>query len=71
MRGRVVRALGFFPLGDEPNDGVLKVSETRLTGVPLVLVPALHTYLMNSRIVVRDLVDRARAIVFDGSFSAQ
>ncbi len=61
----------FFPLGDEPNDGVLKVSETRLTGVPLVLVPALHTYLMNSRIVVRDLVDRARAIVFDGSFSAQ
>jgi len=53
----------FFPIGDEPNDGVLKVSETRLAGVPLVLVPAMHTFLMNSRVVVRDLVERARAAV--------
>lgn len=53
----------FFPIGGEPNDGVLKVSETRLVGVPLVLVPAMHTFLMNSRVVVRDLVKRASAAV--------
>lgn len=59
-----------FPIGDEPNDGVLKVSETRLMGVPLVLVPAMHTFLMNSRVVVRDLVERARAAVLDELRSA-
>ena len=53
----------FFPIGDEPNDGVLKVSETRLAGVPLVLVPSMHPFLMNSPVVVRDLVERARAAV--------
>lgn len=56
----------FFPIGDEPNDGVLKVSEVRLAGVPLVLVPAMHTFLMNSRVVVHDLLERARAVVSRG-----
>jgi len=59
-----------FPIGDEPNDGVLKVSETRLPGVPVMLVPAMHTFLMNSRAVVLDLVQRARAAVFCGLASA-
>lgn len=61
----------FFPIGDEPNDGILKVSETRLAGVPLVLVPAMHTFLMNSRVVVRDLLQRARAAVASGLCPAQ
>ena len=61
---------GFSPIGDEPNDGVLKVSETRLAGVPLVLVPAMHTFLMNSNLVVRDLIERARAAVLGGLGSA-
>ncbi len=60
----------YFPIGDEPNDGVLKVSETRLTGVPLVLVPAMHTFLMNSRVLLRDLLPRARAAVFGGLHSS-
>jgi len=60
-----------FPIGDEPNDGVLKVSETHLAGVPVVLVPAMHTYLMNSRVVVRDLLERARTVVFRGVPSAR
>jgi len=56
----------FFPIGDEPNDGVLRVSETRLAGVPLVLVPAMHSFVMNSRVVVRDLVERACSSVPGG-----
>lgn len=52
-----------FALADEPNDGILKVSETRLPGVPLIEVSALHTFFMNSRWVTRDLVDKARALL--------
>jgi hypothetical protein len=53
----------FYPLGDEPNDGILKVSETQISGVPVVLVPAMHTFLMNSRLVARDLIGKASALV--------
>jgi pimeloyl-ACP methyl ester carboxylesterase len=53
----------FYPLGDEPNDGILKVSETRLSGIPLILIDAQHTFLMNSRALVRDLTDKALALV--------
>ncbi|HYA65269.1 MAG TPA: alpha/beta fold hydrolase [Burkholderiaceae bacterium] len=53
----------FYPLGDEPNDGILKVSETRLPGVPVVLVPAMHTFMMNSRRVVQHLLQHAHAAV--------
>jgi hypothetical protein len=54
----------YWPIGDEDNDGVLKVSETQLDGIPVVLVPVLHTYLMNARPVVRHLIESARASVF-------
>jgi len=54
----------YWPIGDEDNDGVLKVSETVLDGVPVVLVPAMHTYIMNSRALVRHLLDSARSLVF-------
>lgn len=57
----------WYPLGAEPNDGILTVSETQLPGVPHVLVPARHTLLMNSRILVRHLMDQARVMV---SFAA-
>jgi hypothetical protein len=61
----------FFPIGDEANDGILKVSETRLAGIPVVLVPGMHTFLMNSRMLVRDLVDRAQSIVSSGRDAAR
>lgn len=38
----------FSPFGDKPNDGLVAVSETRLAGSESVLVPALHTVLMDS-----------------------
>ena len=52
-----------FALADEPNDGILKISETQVPGIPLVRVPALHTFFMNSRWVTRDLVDKTRAVL--------
>ena len=44
------------PFGYEPNDGVLAVSETTLSPSHApVLVPALHTFIMNSQAVARDI----------------
>jgi pimeloyl-ACP methyl ester carboxylesterase len=56
-RGRI------FPVGDEPNDAILKVSETVLPGIPTVEVRAQHTLIMNSRALARDLLERARAVL--------
>ncbi|HTL97216.1 MAG TPA: hypothetical protein VL181_00295 [Holophagaceae bacterium] len=36
------------PFGQEPNDGVVALSEARLEGAALHPLPALHTFLMNS-----------------------
>jgi len=46
----------YSPFGEEPNDGLLTVSETLLPGAPLQTVPALHTFIMNSKIVTEDIV---------------
>lgn len=37
------------PFGAEENDGLVAVSEAMMDGVPLVRLPAWHTFLMNSR----------------------
>ena len=47
------------PFGDEPNDSVLMVKEMTLPGVPLQTVPALHTFIMNSKVVTQDIVSIA------------
>ena len=39
----------WWPLGPEPNDGVLTLAETALEGVPRLEIPALHTWLMNRK----------------------
>lgn len=36
------------PFGQEPNDGIVSLSEARLPGASLHLVPGLHSFLMNS-----------------------
>jgi hypothetical protein len=44
------------PFRMEPNDGILAVSETTLSPRhPSILVPALHTFIMNSRFVADDI----------------
>ncbi|MCP4251309.1 MAG: alpha/beta fold hydrolase [bacterium] len=37
----------WLPFAGQPNDGILKVDETRLAGVPMLEVPGFHTFLMN------------------------
>jgi hypothetical protein len=46
----------YSPFGEELNDGVVTLNETLLPGVPVQTVPALHTFIMNSRAVSQDIV---------------
>ena len=46
----------YSPFGEEPNDGLLTVAETLLPSVPMQTVPSIHTFIMNSKIVTRDIV---------------
>ncbi len=43
----------WLPFRGEPSDGVVRVEETRLPGVPHVEVPAIHTFIMNDADVAR------------------
>jgi hypothetical protein len=51
----------YSPFGEELNDGLLTVQETFLPNVPMQTVPALHTFIMNSKIVTQDIVRVTRA----------
>lgn len=57
---------------DVPNDGILKVAETALDGVPTVVLPCMHTFIMNRRDCTRAILsyladpdpDKARQAAF-------
>lgn len=51
----------YSPFGEEPNDGLLTVRETLLPNVPVQTVPIIHTFIMNSKIVTRDIVRIAKS----------
>lgn len=53
----------FSPFGEKPNDGILMVDETRLDGVPMLTVPASHTFIMNRRAVAEDIVATVNGLV--------
>ncbi len=57
----------YSPFGEEPNDGLLTVKETRLPNVPLQTVPSIHTFIMNSKIVSQDIVRIARSSSISGA----
>ena len=57
----------YSPFGEEPNDGLLTVKETRLPSVPLQTVPSLHTFIMNSKIVTQDIVRIAKSHSISGA----
>lgn len=50
----------YSPFRDEPNDSVLMVKETMLPDVPHQAVPWLHTFIMNSKSVTKDIVSITR-----------
>jgi hypothetical protein len=46
----------YSPFGNEPNDGLLTVKETMVPKVPIQTVRVLHTFIMNSKVITRDIV---------------
>ena len=51
----------YSPFGEEPNDGVLTVSESLLPGVPLQTIPTIHPFLVNSKVITQDIVEVAKS----------
>jgi len=43
----------WLPFAGSPNDGIVRVAEARIPGVPLLVVHGAHTFLMNRRDAVR------------------
>ncbi len=51
------------PFNGEANDGILAVSETALSPAhPSILVPVLHTFIMNSEFVANDIATTVAAL---------
>jgi hypothetical protein len=46
----------YSPFGNELNDGLLTVKETMLPDIPIQTLPVLHTFIMNSKVVTRDIL---------------
>lgn len=53
----------YSPFGDEPNDAILTVDDTRIgAGETLVEVPAIHSLIMNSGEVARDILEYTKRV---------
>ncbi len=46
----------YSPFGNAPNDGILTVNETLLPDVPHQVVPSWHTFIMNNRLITKDII---------------
>jgi hypothetical protein len=56
------------PFGPEANDGVLSVSETTLgPDQPVVSIPAVHTFIMNARLVADDIAETVASLHRSGT----
>jgi hypothetical protein len=52
----------YSPFGEEANDGVVTVKETLLPNVPVQTIPAIHTFIMNSKVVSQDIIKNAKVL---------
>jgi hypothetical protein len=44
------------PFGNQSNDGILALRETAIPHIPVIAIPSLHTFLMNSQVLAQDIV---------------
>jgi len=54
LRGR------YSPFGEQANDGVLSVTETLLPTIPTETVPAVHTFIMNKKVISDNIIRLAK-----------
>ena len=52
------------PFGNEPNDGILSVMETRLPNARIEIVPSLHTLIMNNRAIAESIIQKCNTETF-------
>lgn len=50
----------YSPFEDEANDGVLMVKETLLPEIPVQIVPSLHTFIVNNRMIASDIAEKVK-----------
>ena len=57
------RANGWYaPFGDELNDGILTLTEASSETAPVLQIASMHTFIMNSREVSRDMLNTLAAL---------
>ncbi|MCX7067738.1 MAG: hypothetical protein NTW85_08620 [Methylococcales bacterium] len=56
LRGR------YSPFGEQANDGVLAVEETLLPAVPYETIAAVHTFIMNKKVIAEDIIKLINSI---------
>ncbi len=53
----------FSPFRAEPNDGIVSVSEAQIPGErPVVRIPVLHSFIMNSKVVADEIIRRTTSL---------
>lgn len=51
----------YSPFEGQPNDGVLRVKERLLPVIPVQIVPSLHIFIMNNRMIASDITEKVNA----------
>jgi hypothetical protein len=44
------------PFGNQSNDGILALRESVIPHIPVIAIPSIHTFIMNSRVIAQDIV---------------
>jgi hypothetical protein len=50
----------YSPFGEAVNDGILMVKETLLPNITVQIVPSLHTFIMNNKLISKDIIESIR-----------
>jgi hypothetical protein len=54
--------VAFSPFKGLQNDGILSVDEVKLNDLPVIKVRSLHTFIMNNRVVIHDIIHTSHSL---------